>query len=152
MKSLFGKSGDFYFNIVRGIDLRKVKAHRMRKSMGAERTFAQDIAEVEIMKERLSSICQEMVRRMKRAEVEGRTLTLKIKFHDFKTITRSLSSSDPYHRLENIYELACDLLTKEKIGNRQVRLLGLSMSNLTGHPRLTKDKKRELQLNLLEDV
>ena len=89
----FGKSGAHYFNVVRGIHLSEVKPNRIRKSLGAERTFNENISSEIFMLERLENIAEEIERRLKKSKVAGKTITLKIKYSDFTLQTRSKTVS-----------------------------------------------------------
>jgi len=89
----FGKSGRYYYNVVRGFHTSEVKADRIRKSLGAERTFNENIASEIFMMERLENIAEEIERRLKKSKVAGKTVTLKIKYSDFTLQTRSKTLS-----------------------------------------------------------
>ncbi len=124
----FGKSGLHYFNIVRGIHLSEVQPHRIRKSLSAENTFEKDLIEKGELKSALVEIGEELIRRIKKSGIRGRTITLKIKFSDFTQQTRS-RTSEQYLQQEDIQKLAEELLDQEKMP-LAVRLLGLGLSNL----------------------
>ena len=85
----FGKSGKYYYNIVRGIDNRQVNPHRIRKSLGAERTYDFDINTKEAMIENIKHIADILIKRIEKSGGAGKSLTLKIKYGDFQQITRS---------------------------------------------------------------
>ena len=89
LTKLFGKSGTYYYNIVRGIHHSTVKPNRIRKSIAAERTFSENISSEVFMLERLHKIAEELERRMIASETKGKTITLKIKYSDFTQQTRS---------------------------------------------------------------
>jgi DNA polymerase-4 len=133
----FGKSGKYYYNVVRGIHNSEVKADRIRKSLGAERTFNENIASEIYMIERLSNIAEEIERRLKKSKVAGKTVTLKIKYSDFTLQTRS--KTIPYYIASKdiILETSKELLFQEKMKN-SVRLLGITLSNLN-----TGDKEED---------
>ncbi|MEM6686469.1 MAG: DNA polymerase IV [Bacteroidota bacterium] len=134
----FGKSGSFYYNVVRGIHLSAVKPNRIAKSVGAERTFSDNLTSEIFMLEKLENIAKELEKRLKRYDVSGKTVTLKIKYSDFTTQTRS--KTIPYYISDKslILETAKELLYQEKLKD-SVRLLGISLSNLN----TDKDKKKE---------
>lgn len=143
----FGKSGKFYFHVVRGIHLSEVKPHRIRKSLGAERTFNENISSEIFMMERLENIAKEMERRLQKNKVAGKTVTLKIKYSDFRLQTRSKTLTYYISSKELILETAKELLYQEKMKN-SVRLLGISLSNLnTDKPSTKKPEKIEVQLS-----
>jgi len=135
----FGKSGRYYYNIVRGIHLSKVEPNRIQKSVATEHTFLENISSEIYMVEKLETIAFELERRLKKHKIAGKTITLKIKYSDFTLQTRSKTLAyfiaDPHL----ILETAKELLFQEKIKN-SVRLLGISLSNLNNVP---KKKKTE---------
>ena len=125
----FGKSGRYYYHIVRGIHNSEVKPNRIRKSLAAERTFNENLSSEIFMLERLEKIANEVAKRLEKNKVAGKTVTLKIKYSDFTLQTRS--KTVPYFVSDKhvILETAKELLYQEKLSN-SVRLLGISMSNL----------------------
>jgi DNA polymerase-4 len=125
----FGKPGKFFYKIVRGIDDREVRPNRETKSVGAEDTFSFDLTTLEAMNVELEKIALAVHGRLKRNFLKGRTVTLKVKYHDFKQITRSMSFEVPTDNLEVIEAKAKDLLANTDLINRKVRLLGISVSN-----------------------
>ncbi|MGK0459143.1 MAG: DNA polymerase-4 [Polaribacter sp.] len=125
----FGKSGAHYYNIVRGIHNSEVKPNRIRKSIAAERTFSENISSEIFMIERLDKIADELERRMKKNDVKGKTITLKIKYSDFTQQTRSKTKSDFMQTKKEFFPVVKELLYQNKLTN-SVRLLGLSFGNL----------------------
>ena len=125
----FGKMGHFFHRIVRGEDHREVKPNRIRKSVGAERTFSRDVRKLEEMEERIREIAAHVAERMSRTGVGGRTVTLKIKYHDFSLTTRSTTLHFDLSSAEDLQQISCKLL-REPEPHRPVRLLGVSVSNL----------------------
>ncbi len=125
----FGKMGRFFYRIVRGEDHRPVKPERVRKSVGAERTFPQDLVRIDEMESRLAEIAENLGSRLTRAGVVGRTLTLKIKYTDFSVTTRSTTLHQDLQHSIDITNTACRLL-RQSPPERPVRLLGISISNL----------------------
>lgn len=125
----FGKSGTYYYHIVRGIHNSEVKPQRTRKSLAAERTFSENLSSEIFMLEKLEHIAGEVARRLAKSNVAGKTVTLKIKYSDFTLQTRSKTL--PYFVSDKsvILETAKDLLYQDKLNN-SVRLLGISLSNL----------------------
>ena len=124
----FGKSGLHYFNIVRGIHLSLVQPNRIRKSLSAENTFEKDLISNPEMELNLKPICEEVIRRIEKSGIKGRTVTLKIKHSDFSLQTRS-KTLEQYPDAELIWQVALELLNQEEIP-KPVRLLGLGLSNL----------------------
>ncbi|GAA4235418.1 DNA polymerase IV [Postechiella marina] len=135
----FGKSGRYYYYIVRGIHNSEVKPNRIRKSLAAERTFRENLSSEIFMLEKLEHIAEEVSRRLNKSKVAGKTVTLKIKYSDFTLQTRSKTL--PYFLSDKsiILETAKDLLYQERLSN-SVRLLGISLSNLN-----TETKKKPEQ-------
>jgi DNA polymerase-4 len=125
----FGKSGAHYYNIVRGIHNSEVKPNRIRKSIAAERTFSENISSEIFMIERLDKIADALERRMKKSDVKGKTITLKIKYSDFTQQTRSKTKADYMQTKKEFFPVVKELLYQNKLTN-SVRLLGLSFGNL----------------------
>jgi DNA polymerase-4 len=123
----FGKSGEHYFHIVRGIHLSPVQAHRERKSLSAENTFDKDLFLAHELEEQLELIYQELLRRLKKTGIQGRTLTLKIKYNDFSLQTRS-KTLDRFLEEAQIWQVATELLHQDSL-SKPIRLLGLGVSN-----------------------
>ncbi|WP_303316789.1 DNA polymerase IV [Flavivirga abyssicola] len=135
----FGKSGRYYYHIVRGIHNSEVKPNRIRKSLAAERTFYENLSSEIFMLEKLEHIADEVSRRLNKSKVAGKTVTLKIKYSDFTLQTRSKTLQYFINDKSVILETAKDLLYQEKLSN-SVRLLGISISNLN-----TETKKKPEQ-------
>ena len=141
----FGKAGKFYYRIVRCEDDRPVRTHRIRKSIGAERTFERDIGELSDLREKLRQVVDKVADRMERAAVMGHTVTVKIKYHDFVVTTRQTTSSQVLYEKEELFEIA-DLLLRyaPEPPLRPVRLIGVSVSKL----RMMRDGPWPEQLRL----
>jgi DNA polymerase-4 len=133
----FGKSGHYYYNVVRGIHNSEVKPNRIRKSLAAERTFSENLSSEIFLLKKLEHIAEEVSRRLAKSKVAGKTITLKIKYSDFTLQTRSKTL--PYFVSDKtiVLETAKDLLYQEKLSN-SVRLLGISLSNLNTEGSKTK--------------
>jgi DNA polymerase-4 len=144
----FGKSGRFYYQIVRGIDHREVRPHRETKSLAAEDTFAQDLTTMEEMESELDRIAELVCDRLAKKNLKGRTITLKIKYHDFKQITRNKSFATPVNDLEIISTTAKQLLVTTFSQEQQVRLLGISLSNFVDQTETLKPTGAGDQLSL----
>lgn len=125
----FGKSGSFYYNVVRGIHNSEVKAHRITKSVAAEHTFDVNLSSEIFMLEQLDKIASSLEKRLKKHKLSGKTVTLKIKYSDFTQQTRSKTL--PYFISDKslILEIVEELLYQEKMKD-SVRLLGISLNNL----------------------
>ncbi len=125
----FGKPGDFYYNIVRGIDDRPVEPNQETKSVAAEDTFPFDLTEIGDMNNELGKLAVIVYNRLEKAQLKGRTITLKIKYSDFKQITRSRSLMEVTSDLVTITNIAKELLLSTNPAGSKIRLLGISLSN-----------------------
>lgn len=148
MVQLFGKTGKFFYHIVRGIDNRPVQPHQDIKSISAEDTFSYDLDKGEELSEWLDKIARSAHKRLQNHQVFGRTLTLKIKFGDFKQITRSTSLATPILELEQVLEIAKSLLEQVDFAGKKVRLIGVGFSNF-GEAR-TKNNATGYQTSLFD--
>lgn len=142
LEDQFGKSGAHYYHVVRGIHNSAVKAERVPKSVGAERTFSKNLSSEIFMLERLDHIAKELEDRLKKSEIAGKTITLKIKYSDFSLQTRSKTLPNFVADKDLILETARQLLYQEKLEN-SVRLLGISLSNLNTEIR-EKNKVKDM--------
>ncbi len=125
----FGKAGAIYYDFARGIDNRPVETTRIRKSIGCERTLEKDIYQSSSVIIELYHVAVELVERLSRKDFHGNTLTLKIKFHDFKQITRSITQTEELNELSTILPLAKQLMKEVDYAQHPIRLIGLSVSN-----------------------
>jgi DNA polymerase-4 len=125
----FGKAGRFYYQIARGIDNREVQPNRETKSIGAEDTFPYDLTEIEEMNVELDKLSQTVANRLQQYQLKGRTTTLKIKYSDFKQITRNYSVTEPVGDFETISQTAKNLLLATEPEGKRIRLLGITLSN-----------------------
>ena len=126
----FGKAGRIFYRNARAIDDRDVKPSRLRKSIGAENTFMSDIADRTELATQLREIAEEVWRRASKRDFYGRTVTLKIKFSDFEQITRSRTVNGFVNEFSQFWNVSHTLLQEVDLRGKQVRLTGLSMSNL----------------------
>ena len=129
MEQHFGNSGQSYYNLSRGISYSQVKPNRTIKSIGAERTFNENLSSEIYMESRLENIAHELDRRIKKYKIAAKTITLKIKYSDFTQQTRSKTLAYFIADQSLIYDVAKELLYQEKLKD-SVRLLGISLSNL----------------------
>ena len=125
----FGKVGRFYYQIVRGIDNRAVVPNQETKSIGAEDTFQEDLTTIDQWNTELDAIALVVYKRLSKHQLKGRTITVKIKYSDFKIITRSQSFEEPIDDLATISNTAKELLLRTETENSKIRLLGISISN-----------------------
>jgi DNA polymerase-4 len=131
LEEQFGSSGSWYWRICRGIDEREVRPDRPYKSVSAERTFEEDLRDPDRLADELTRIAGYAWDRVKRAEVIGRTVTLKVKFGDFTIITRSKSFAGNVPDQEAFLLAGQGLLAALHPLPKGIRLLGLGLHNLT---------------------
>jgi DNA polymerase-4 len=126
----FGKPGVFFHDIVRGIDERPVEPDQERKSVGTELTYNKDLTtRFEVIAE-LYKLEKELLARLEHSETTGRTITLKIKFSDFRQITRSKTLQNYVRNFETLHKEVSEIRKSLKLEGSRIRLLGLSISNL----------------------
>ena len=126
----FGKAGHNYYEYARGIDTREVTPDRKRKSLGAETTFAEDIGDKQQLANELHAVCMDVWRRMDKHNFRGKTVTLKLKYNDFKQITRSKTLPCIIDEPEQLQQISRELLDGAETGTRKIRLLGVSVGNV----------------------
>ncbi len=134
----FKKSGEHYYQVVRGNYFSEVKPNRIQKSVAAEHTFSKNLTSEIFMMERLESIAEELQNRLLRSKVAGKTITLKIKYSDFSVQTRSKTLTVFVKDKHILLSTVKELLYQEKV-RESVRLLGISVSNLNN--KLQQDEK-----------
>ena len=133
---LFGKSGNYYYNVVRGIHKSEVKPHRIQKSVAVEETFWENLLDEDSVFKQLQLISEELEARLSKKEIKGKSLTLKIKYKDFTQYTRSTTREVYFADAEDFYKTAQKLWELRPF-DKPIRLLGLSLSNLN-----TQEKKQ----------
>ena len=126
----FGKSGDYFYDICRGLDPRPVKSNRVRKSVGSETTMAEDILDLERIHDILRQLAGSVAASLEKHNFGGYTLTLKVRYQDFLTITRSATFKTPLFTTADILSCLPRLLHDTQAGRRKVRLLGVTVSGL----------------------
>jgi DNA polymerase-4 len=129
LEKKFGEHGRRLHELARGIDDRQVRTDHEIKSVGQEETFDADLLELDVLKKALLSLAQRVTRRMRRSGFAGRTITLKVKYQDFRQVTRSLTLPKTIDDGRTVYQQACGLLSKTEAGRRPIRLLGISVSH-----------------------
>ena len=132
----FGKSGNYYYNVVRGIHKSEVKPHRIQKSVAVEETFWDNLLDEDSVFKQLQLISEELETRLAKKEIKGKSLTLKIKYKDFTQYTRSKTQEVYFDGATDFFETAQKLWDLRPF-DKPVRLLGLSLSNLN-----TQEKKQ----------
>ena len=125
-----GKQGLHLYLLAKGVDEREVEPEREVKSIGHENTYAQDISDLALAKKELLSLATKVGKRLRRHSLVGKTVTLKVKYHDFVQITRSFTLVEPTDDSRKIFQTCCDLLGKTEVGKKPVRLFGISLSRL----------------------
>ncbi len=139
---IFGKSGKYYYDIVRGIDESPVEADYERKSIGKEITLPDDTLNIKTIHRIIDEQSYELDKWLKENSTKGRTITLKIKYFDFKLTTRSITLKEPVSDAFIVAKYAKELLLKTLAGKKKIRLIGLSISNFD------KIKENDFQLKL----
>jgi DNA polymerase-4 len=146
LSAQFGKIGPYFYSIARGVDERPVRADRIRKSIGAENTFQQDLFAEAECREAIKPLIENVWRYCETSGVRGRTVVLKVKFSDFHQITRSRSVPEPVGSAAEISSLVDALLAGVLPTERGIRLLGVTLSSLNNEPR---GEGRDEQIGLL---
>ena len=136
LENIFGKSGSYYYNVVRGIHNSDVKPHRIQKSVGVEETYWDNLLDDPQVFAQLNIISKELENRLNRKEIKGKSLTLKIKYKDFSVYTRS-KTQELYFKDAEEFLITAKKLWELRPYDKPVRLLGLSLSNLN-----TQEKKQ----------
>ena len=144
LMSEFGKSGFLFYKLAHGQDDRRVEPSSEYKSIGQETTFERDTLDLEFMNEVLMKLCQSVSERLMSDQMKAHTVTLKVKYHDFKSISRSQTLPSPIQKPSDLFNIIQTLLTRTEAGQKEIRLLGVSASNF--HP------KNSLQLLLFKDL
>jgi DNA polymerase-4 len=145
----FGKSGPYFYGIARGIDERQVRPDRIRKSVGAEDTFVEDIDDLEGATAELKPLAEKVWRYCEAQEISGKTVTVKIKYSDFTQATRSRTATVPFANMADLFDAASALLATVYPFKLSVRLLGVTLSSLTNdQPSDATQGQPQLDLNL----
>ena len=126
----FGKSGQHYYNIARGIDNRPVSNHRPSKSVGVEITFQEDIEDEAIILQQLHTLLINALTKLAAKQLIAHTLTIKIKYHNFVQITRRKTLPQEITDAKGFDIIFADLLKNTDMSTKKVRLLGVTLSSL----------------------
>lgn len=148
LRQHFGSFAEYLFRAARGIDLRPVRANRERKSVGGERTFAEDISSGAALRNTLEDIIDIVWTSIERAEARGRTVTLKMKYTDFRNTSHARSVAQPVADRATFAAIARDLLDAALPLPLPIRLMGLTLSNLE-RDGVEEPPKDQAQLSLL---
>jgi DNA polymerase-4 len=141
----FGKIGSYFYWAARGIDVRLVRADRVRKSVGAENTFPADLFTYEAARDALQEIIGKVWGYCERSDIRGRTVTLKVKFANFQQITRSHTVETQIRTRDELEQLGNAMLEPSFPVARGIRLLGVSLSSLRVEE---VEREREFGLSL----
>jgi DNA polymerase-4 len=145
----FGKSGPYFYGIARGIDQRQVRPDRIRKSVGAEDTFVQDINDLDLATRELKPLADKVWSYCQEKGISGKTVTVKIKYSDFSQATRSRTSALAFSNGNDVLEAASGLLATVYPFKRSVRLLGVTLSSLTNEqPEFAGEEQSQLGFDL----
>jgi DNA polymerase-4 len=147
LEKKFGKHGNSLFSKAKGIDERDVDTISERKSVGHEYTFDTDLKDRKIIHKELIDLADQVAKRLRHKNLQGRTISLKVKYHDFQQITRSKTVSNETSDSKLIIQEILKLLEKTAVGEKPVRLLGISVANLkpvgdTMQPSLFQEENR----------
>jgi len=126
----FGKSADYFYQIARGIDNRPVRSTRIRKSLGKETTFKEDVYDKTVLFEQLVTLAERVFQQLDTQQFVAKTVTLKIKYANFKSITRSYSDTKGFIQLSHMPAIVTELLSRTDAGQQGIRLVGITTSNL----------------------
>ncbi len=143
LEHFFGKAGLFFYDIVRGIDNRAVEGNRCRKSIGTETTLHSDLLDLKEINSILEQLSQKVAHVLQQKKCAGNTVTLKARYHDFSTVTRSQTLPVPVQSSVQIMSTIANLLQHTEAGTKKIRLLGITVSNLCD-----SSQKQPFQLQL----
>jgi DNA polymerase-4 len=149
LRQHFGSQADYLYRAARGIDLRPVRAHRIRKSVGGERTFSEDISSGPALRETLDTIIDIVWDSIEKTEAKGRTITLKMKYTDFQNVTRAKTIDHPVAEKAEFARISRALLDELLPLPLPIRLMGLTLSKLEGDGSKPEHPRDEAQLSLL---
>jgi DNA polymerase-4 len=144
--ALFGKTGLFFYDMARGIDGRPVEPVRVRKSIGSETTLPADIRDFAQVSAVLLDQVREVTSLLEQKKTGGRTLTLKVRYSDFTTITRSCTTAQGFFDAADILTQLPRLLAATEAGRRAIRLLGITIANLCTEQEARLRRMRQLPL------
>jgi DNA polymerase-4 len=150
LKEHFGASGEHLWQLAHGIDQRPVVPDREAKSISHETTFAEDIDDRDVLRAWLVELAEQVACRLRRHNLRGRTVQLKIRFADFRTITRSKTVSQPTNITDEIGRCAVELLENCLAAHGQrIRLVGVGV---TGFDASGSERPEKVQQSLFADV
>lgn len=148
LERILGRQGLFLYGLSDGFDPRPVEARRETRSVGAEDTFQRDTTDIAWMRGFLATLAAKVADRLAQKNLEGRTVTLKVKFHDFRQVTRSRTFDETIGNGESLLSVALDLLCETDAGRIPVRLLGIQVSHFEDAPDPDRETWEQLELPL----
>ncbi|MDR0385523.1 MAG: DNA polymerase IV [Prevotellaceae bacterium] len=143
---LFGKAGHIFYEYARGIDLRKVEPDRITKSVSSETTFTSDKDSLLLLNVELYNLAREVIQRMKDEPFYGKTVTVKVKYSDFRIITRSRTFAHTITDFYSLWNAGKEILKQVDLSQKKIRLLGLCVSNAGNE---TEQKYIQPELDLI---
>ncbi|EJL28291.1 nucleotidyltransferase/DNA polymerase involved in DNA repair, partial [Novosphingobium sp. AP12] len=149
LRANFGSLAEYLFRAARGVDLRQVRADRQRKSVGGERTFFENIEDPQALRETMDHIVDVVWERIERAQARGRTVTMKLRYADFQTLTRARSLSRSVADKGEFSAIGHALLDDHLPLPQPIRLMGLTLSGLEREEQELSRLPGERQLSLL---
>lgn len=148
LESVFKKRGYMMYNFARGIDYRDVEISRVRKSVGAESTFVNDVnINSDELSEHINDVAKDVAFRLESINKRGKTITLKVKYEDFTQITRRITVSNSIYKIEDIIKNTNILINKIKDCNKKIRLVGITISNLEN-----REKEEYVNISLFDKL
>jgi len=146
LRAQFGKSGEYYYHIARAIDHRPVRSTRVRKSLGKETTFEEDIHDISLLTEHINRLAEKVFQRLADKALVAKTVTLKVKYTNFQQVTRAMSSELRITNLSSMQLMLSDLLSRTQAGEKAVRLVGVTASGLIQENE--QEPQKQLEFNL----
>ncbi|NOX88165.1 MAG: DNA polymerase IV [Calditrichaeota bacterium] len=128
LKSKLGSAGEHFYNLAHGHDNRPVVVREEVKSVSNEHTFPEDTADIDVLRQKLIYLCEKVGYRLRKKQLKGRTIHLKLRYENFSTITRNLTIGKATDRTREIFDIVWDLFEKNYMSGRKVRLLGVGVS------------------------
>ena len=145
LEAIVGSLAFWLVDLAHGRDDRAVEPNRAAKSAGSEETYASDLSSLAEMRQEIEKMAREVAAWLERKSITARTVTIKVRYADFTTVTRSQSAPEPTCDAQSIAARAVALLSKTDAGARSVRLLGVSVHNF-GHGTDAEDESPDLRL------
>lgn len=145
LQTQFGRTGNYYYNIARGIDDRPVKSQSKRKSVSSETTFENNVRDKKQIWSTLQRLSLSVAETMEKKKLGARTITLKVKYADFQLVTRSKTNSFLSQSKQQILDALPELLGRTEVGKRPIRLIGVNLANLEEVKNQERDDKDQVR-------